>query len=191
MNPIERLLVANRGEIAVRIIRTAKKMGIQTVAVFSEADRSAPHVDMADAAECIGKAPVDQSYLNQKKILQAAKIHNVDAIHPGYGLLSEDANFAEACKKHGIIFIGPSPVHLREFGLKHRARAIAADAGVPLAPGSELIHDLDTAEHKAKSIGYPIMLKGTAGGGGIGMALCKTPDELNENFDRVRRLAES
>ena len=191
MNPIERILVANRGEIAVRIIKTAKKMGIQTVAVFSEADRSAPHVDMADAAEYIGKAPVDQSYLSSEKILKAAKIHRADAIHPGYGLLSEDASFAEACEKYGVIFIGPSPGHLREFGLKHRARKIAADAGVPLAPGSELINDIEAARHEAEAIGYPIMIKGTAGGGGIGMALCKTPDELNENFGRVRRLAES
>ena len=124
MKPIERILVANRGEIAVRIIKTAQKMGIKTVAVFSEADRSAPHVQMADAAECIGQAPVDQSYLNSERILQAAQIHKAEAIHPGYGLLSEDADFAEACEKKGLIFIGPAPEHLREFGLKHRARLL-------------------------------------------------------------------
>ena len=191
MKPIERILVANRGEIAVRIIKTAQKMGIKTVAVFSEADRSAPHVQMADAAECIGPAPVDQSYLNSERILQAAQIHKAEAIHPGYGLLSEDANFAEACEKKGLIFIGPAPEHLREFGLKHRARTLAADAGVPLAPGSELISDPAEASDEANAVGYPIMLKGTAGGGGIGMALCETPNELNENFDRVCRLAES
>ena len=161
------------------------------MAVFSEADRSAPHVQMADAAECIGQAPVDQSYLNSERILQAAQIHKAEAIHPGYGLLSEDADFAEACEKKGLIFIGPAPEHLREFGLKHRARALAADAGVPLAPGSELISDLAEAGDEANAVGYPIMLKGTAGGGGIGMALCETPNELNENFDRVCRLAES
>ena len=191
MKPIERILVANRGEIAVRIIKTAQKMGIQTVAVFSEADRSAPHVQIADSAECIGPAQVDQSYLNSERIFQAAKSHKAEAIHPGYGLLSEDADFAEACEKQGLIFIGPAPGHLREFGLKHRARALAADAGVPLAPGSELIRDLAGARVEADAVGYPIMLKGTAGGGGIGMALCETPDELNENFDRVCRLAES
>ncbi len=171
MKPIERILVANRGEIAVRIIKTAQKMGIQTVAVFSEADRSAPHVQIADSAECIGPSPVDQSYLNSERIFQAAKIHKAEAIHPGYGLLSEDADFAEACEKQGLIFIGPAPGHLREFGLKHRARALAADAGVPLAPGSELIRDLAGARVEADAVGYPIMLEGTAGGGGIGMAL--------------------
>ena len=191
MKPIKRILVANRGEIAVRILKTAQKMGLETVAVFSEADRAAPHVQMADRAECIGPSPVDQSYLNPDKILQAAKIHQADAIHPGYGLLSEDADFAEACDAEGLVFIGPTPKQLREFGLKHRARALASETGVPLAPGSGLIRDLANAELEAEAIGYPVMLKGTAGGGGIGMALCATPEELKGNFERVRRLAES
>ncbi len=191
MKPIERILVANRGEIAVRIMKTAQKMGLQTVAVFSEVDRGAPHVQMADATECIGSSPVDQSYLNMDKILQAAKIHQADAIHPGYGLLSEDANFAEACERDGLVFVGPDPGQLRDFGLKHRARSLASAAGVPLAPGSGLILDLMTARGEAEEIGYPVMLKGTAGGGGIGMALCATSDELKDNFDRVRRLAEA
>ena len=191
MKPIKRILVANRGEIAVRILKTAQKMGLETVAVFSEADRGAPHVQMADRAECIGPSPVDQSYLSPDKILQAAKIHQADAIHPGYGLLSEDADFAEGCDAEGLVFIGPTPKQLREFGLKHRARALASETGVPLAPGSGLIRDLANAELEAKAIGYPVMLKGTAGGGGIGMALCATPEELKGNFERVRRLAES
>ena len=163
MKPIKRILVGNRGEIAVRILKTAEKMGLETVAVFSEADRGAPHVQMADQAECIGPSPVDQSYLNPDKILQAAKIHQANAIHPGYGLLSEDADFAEACDAEGLIFIGPTPKQLREFGLKHRARALASETGVPLAPGSGLIRDLANAELEAGAIGYPVMLKGTAG----------------------------
>ena len=117
MKPFKRILVANRGEIAVRILKTARKMGLETVAVFSEADRPAPHVQMADRAECIGPSPVDQSYLCPEKILKAAKIHQADAIHPGYGLLSEDAVFAEACETEGLVFIGPIPDQLREFGL--------------------------------------------------------------------------
>ena len=191
MKPIERILVANRGEIAVRIMKSAQKMGLETVAVFSEADRGAPHVQMADIAECIGSSPVDQSYLSPGKILQAAKIHQVDAIHPGYGLLSEDADFAEACEAEGLIFIGPTPSHLHEFGLKHRARALASETGVPLAPGSGLISDPESAKREAEAIGYPVMLKGTAGGGGIGMALCATPEELEGNFEGVRRLTSS
>ena len=153
MKPIERILVANRGEIAVRIMKSAQKMGLETVAVFSEADRGAPHVQMADIAECIGSSPVDQSYLSPGKILQAAKIHQVDAIHPGYGLLSEDADFAEACEAEGLIFIGPTPSHLHEFGLKHRARALASETGVPLAPGSGLISDPESAKREAEAIG--------------------------------------
>ena len=151
MNPIERILVANRGEIAVRIMKTAQKMGIQTVAVFSEADRGAPHVRIADRAECIGPASVDQSYLLTDKVLEAARIHEADAIHPGYGLLSEDAEFAETCERNGLIFIGPAPGQLREFGLKHRARALATETGVPLAPGSDLISDPESAEQEAKA----------------------------------------
>ncbi len=191
MNPIERILVANRGEIAVRIIKTAQKMGLETVAVFSEADRGATHVQMADRAECIGPSPVDQSYLNTDKILQVARTHGADAIHPGYGLLSEDADFAESCERNGLIFIGPSSRQILEFGLKHRARALASDAKVPLAPGSGLVNDPVTAQREAETIGYPVMLKGTAGGGGIGMALCANSEELNRNFEKVRRLAES
>ncbi len=191
MNPIERILVANRGEIAVRIIKTAQKMGLEIVAVFSEADRGAPHVQMADRAECIGPSPVDQSYLNTDKILQVARTHGADAIHPGYGLLSEDADFAESCERNGLVFIGPTSRQILEFGLKHRARALASDAKVPLAPGSDLLNDPVTAQREAETIGYPVMLKGTAGGGGIGMALCANSEELNRNFEKVRRLAES
>ena len=153
MNPIERILVANRGEISVRIMKTAQKMGIQTVAVFSEADRGAPHVRIADRAECIGPASVDQSYLLTDKVLEAARIHEADAIHPGYGLLSEDAEFAETCERNGFIFIGPAPGQLREFGLKHRARALATGAGGPRAPGSGLVNVPGTAQREAESVG--------------------------------------
>ncbi|GIS29079.1 MAG: hypothetical protein CM15mP130_1090 [Verrucomicrobiota bacterium] len=155
------------------------------MAVFSEADRSAPHVQMADRAECIGPAPVDQSYLNPEKIFQAAKIHKADAIHPGYGLLSEDADFAEACEKQGLIFIGPAPGIFVNSGLNTVPGLFAADAGVPLAPGSELSGEPGRGQSRGRRGGLPYHAKGYGWGGGIGMALCETPDELNENFDRV------
>ena len=187
----KRILIANRGEIAVRIIHTAKRMGLETVAVFSEADRGAPHVRLADFAHCIGDSPVDQSYLVTEKILQVAKDFHAEAIHPGYGLLSEDPTFVEACEIQNLVFIGPSADHLREFGLKHRARTLAQQSGAPLPPGSGLLEDPDQAIHEAERTGYPVMLKSTAGGGGIGMALCSDSDELKEAMERVRRLAQS
>ena len=157
MSTFTRILVANRGEIAVRILETVKKMGLETVSVFSEADRGAPHVGMADFAECIGDSPVDQSYLVASKILACAKKFGAEAVHPGYGLLSEDAGFAEDCRKNKLVFIGPRPEQIREFGLKHRARALAEQSGIPLAPGSGLIESGEEANREAEKIGFPVM----------------------------------
>ena len=191
MASFKRILIANRGEIAVRIIRTAQKMGLETIAVYSEADRGAPHVRMADYAGYLGESTVEQSYLNAEKILRWAQDFQAEAIHPGYGLLSEDPSFAESCKAQNLVFIGPTAEHLRDFGLKHRARTLAEQSGAPLPPGSGLIEDSSQALREAEETGYPVMLKSTAGGGGIGMALCSTNDELLEAIERVRRLAES
>ena len=175
----------------MRIIRTAKKMGLETVAVFSEADRGALHVEMADFSECIGNSPVGQSYLVGPKILACAQRLGVDAIHPGYGLLSEDANFAESCESKNLVFIGPRPDQIRKFGLKHRARTLAEKSGVPLPPGSGLVKSWEEAIREAEKIGFPVMLKSTAGGGGIGMSLCSSSSELKGAMRQVRRMAQS
>ena len=186
-----KILIANRGEIAVRIIRTAKEMGIGTVAVYSEADEDALHVRMADEATCLGPAPVAESYLNKEKILAAAEEHGAEAIHPGYGLLSEDPTFSNASETAGIAFIGPTAGQMEKFGLKHTARAIAEEAQVPLVPGTGLLQDANEARELAHDIGYPVMIKSTAGGGGIGMAVCRSEDTLEEDFNRVDRLGKS
>ncbi|MPY50183.1 5-oxoprolinase/urea amidolyase family protein [Streptomyces acidicola] len=183
------LLVANRGEIAVRIIRTARELGLRTVAVYSDADRSAPHVRLADQAVRLGPAPAKESYLDVDLVLKAAKDTGAGAIHPGYGFLSEDAAFARRCEDAGIVFVGPTPEQLELFGAKHTARAAAEAAGVPLAPGTDLLADLDEALSAADRIGYPVMLKATGGGGGIGMSACRSADELTEAWERVRRVA--
>jgi len=185
-----KVLIANRGAIACRIVRTLDRMGIASVAVHSEADRYSRHVAMAGEAVAIGPAPAAESYLSIARILDAAKRTGAEAIHPGYGFLSENADFAEACAAAGIVFIGPRPEHIRAFGLKHEARALAAKAGVPLAPGTGLIADLDTALADAGRLGFPVMLKSTAGGGGIGLQRCADAADLRASFDRVRRLAE-
>ncbi|MDR3436750.1 urea carboxylase [Telmatospirillum sp.] len=184
-----KVLVANRGAIACRIIRTLDRMGIASVAVYSEADRHSLHVSMAGEAICVGPAPAAQSYLKTDAILEAARRVGADAIHPGYGFLSENADFAEACGRAGLVFIGPQPENIRAFGLKHRARALAAAAGVPLAPGSGLLADVGEALREADRIGYPVMLKSTAGGGGIGLQLCRSAAEMAPLFERVKRLA--
>ncbi|MFC5909345.1 urea carboxylase [Streptacidiphilus monticola] len=183
------LLVANRGEIAVRIIRTARRLGLRTVAVFSDPDRSAPHVRLADAAVRLGPAPAKQSYLDAELVLRAAERSGAGAVHPGYGFLSEDAEFARRCERAGIVFVGPTAEQLELFGAKHTARAAAEAAGVPLAPGTGLLPDLPTALDQAERIGYPVMLKATGGGGGIGMATCRTPDQLADAWERVQRVA--
>jgi urea carboxylase len=185
----KKVLIANRGAIACRVIRTLDRMGVESVAVYSEADRHSLHVAQASEAVCVGPPPAAQSYLDAARILRAAKETGADAIHPGYGFLSENPDFAEACAAAGIAFIGPRPEHMRAFGLKHRAREIAEKAGVPLAPGGGLVADLDAARTEAARIGFPLMIKSTAGGGGIGLQLCTSADEFGPMFERVQRLA--
>lgn len=174
-----KILIANRGEIALRIICACKDLGIKTVAVYSEADRHSLHVRFADEAICIGPAKSSLSYLNVASVMSAAEITNVDAIHPGYGFLSENADFAEMCELSGIKFIGPRPEVIRDMGLKQRARAIMAEAGVPILPGSKgVLNSAEEALELASAIGYPIMLKAAAGGGGRGMRIVRAEQEL-------------
>ena len=186
-----KVLIANRGAIACRIVRTLRRMGIASVAVYSEADKDSLHVTMADEAVFIGPAPAKESYLRQDTLFAAARATGAQAIHPGYGFLSENADFAAACAEQGFIFIGPTPAQMRAFGLKHTARALAERHGVPLLPGSELLADAAAACKAAQQIGYPVMLKSTAGGGGIGMQLCWSERELADAFDSVQRLAQN
>ena len=185
------VLVANRGEIACRILRSARELGMGTVAVFSDADRGAPHVRLADMAVRIGPAPARESYLCVDAILDAAVSTGAGVIHPGYGFLSEDAAFAAAVEAAGLVFAGPTPEQLRVFGTKHTARAAARAAGVPMIAGSDLLPDLAAARSAAADIGFPVMLKATGGGGGIGMTVCRTPAELAAGYERVARLAAS
>lgn len=185
------VLVANRGEIACRIIKTLKALGLKSVAIYSEADRHSLHVREADDAYCVGPAAVSDSYLNIENILSACEKSGAEAVHPGYGFLSESADFAERLAEKGITFIGPQPKQLREFGTKHTARALAEKAGVPLLPGTGLLSDLAEALSAAAKIGYPVMLKSTAGGGGIGLQLCASDAELEKAFDTVRRMGEN
>ncbi|HXF09365.1 MAG TPA: urea carboxylase [Desulfuromonadaceae bacterium] len=186
-----KVLIANRGAIACRIIRTLKQLGVRSVTVYSDADANSLHVAQADEAVGIGGTIAAESYLSFEKIFDAARRTGAQAIHPGYGFLSENAEFAEACAKEGFIFIGPTPKQMREFGLKHSARAIAQAHGVPMLPGSELLDSLADAKKEANRIGYPVMLKSTAGGGGIGMRMCADETALVEAYESVRRLAAS
>jgi urea carboxylase len=183
------LLVANRGEIAARIIRTARRTGLRTVAVFSDPDRGAPHVRLADTAVRLGPAPAAASYLDVGAVLAAAAATGAGAVHPGYGFLSEDADFARRCEAAGLAFVGPQPRHLDVFGAKHTARAAAEAAGVPLLPGTGLLPDLDAALAAAGRLGYPVMLKATGGGGGIGMRACRSAGELAAAWEPVQRAA--
>ncbi|MGE3360252.1 MAG: urea carboxylase [Acidimicrobiia bacterium] len=185
------VLVANRGEIAVRIIRTLRRLGIRSVAVHSSADRSAAHVLDADVAVPIGDGPPAASYLRIDRIVEAAQRTGARAVHPGYGLLSERPELVEACEAAGLTFIGPTAAHLRDFGQKHTARALATAAGVRLAAGSGLLADLDEARAAADAVGYPVMVKASAGGGGIGMRICHDRRELDGAYESVRRLAEA
>ena len=186
-----KVLIANRGAIACRVIRTLKKLGIQSVAVYSEADRDSLHVTLADEAVYIGEAPASQSYLNVEKILEVAKQTGAQAIHPGYGFLSENAEFCDLCEAQGIAFIGPNSAQMRAFGLKHTARELAIQANVPLLPGSQLLADEAEALTEAARIGYPVMLKSTAGGGGIGMRLVWNEAELKDAYATVSYLAQA
>ncbi|MDJ0041207.1 urea carboxylase [Pantoea allii] len=185
------LLIANRGAIACRILRTLRAMQVKGIAVYSEADLSSLHIRDADEALSLGDGPAMQTYLVAEKIIAAAQQSGANAIHPGYGFLSENAAFAEACEKAGLIFVGPTPQQLRTFGLKHTARALAKAEGVPLLEGSELLADIDDASRAAEAVGYPVMLKSTAGGGGIGMRVCRDVQELAEAFETVQRLGQN
>lgn len=187
----EKVLVANRGEIAVRICRTLAELGVGSVAVYAEADRDALHVEAADEAIPLGAGGVAETYLDQAKLLAAVAAIGADAVHPGYGFLSENAAFAQALEDLGVAFIGPRPAHIRSFGLKHEARALAESAGLALLPGSGLLADAEDAMAWGERLGYPVMLKSSAGGGGIGMARCDDEAALRERFSVVRRLAET
>jgi urea carboxylase len=184
-----KVLIANRGVVACRILRTLRRMGIGSVAVFSEADAGSLHVAEADEAVCIGPPAAAASYLDGATLLAAARRTGAEAIHPGYGFLSENADFAERCEASGIVFVGPSSEQIRLFGLKHSSRELARAQGIPLLPGSDLLIDLESARGAAARIGFPVMLKATAGGGGIGMRVCERADELSEAFAAVTRLA--
>ena len=182
-----KILIANRGEIALRVIRTCKEMGIKTVAVYSTADKDSLHVKFADEAVCIGKPAGVDSYLNIPHLMAAAEITNADAVHPGYGFLAENARFAEICGEHGIKFIGPLPHQIRSMGDKITAKETMIKAGVPVIPGSEgLISSVEEAKPIAKTIGYPIILKATAGGGGKGMRVVWQEEDLEKAFNAAK-----
>ena len=186
-----KILIANRGEIAVRVIRACKEMGISTVSVFSEADRDALHVHLADESICIGPAQVKDSYLNMSAIISAAVLSGAQAIHPGYGLLSENAKFADLCAQCNIEFIGPSAEVIAKMGDKDQARKTMKAAGVPVTPGSDLLSDLPQAEAEAERIGFPLILKARAGGGGRGIRIVSSAGELEKAFLTASREAKS
>ncbi|GAK01022.1 LOW QUALITY PROTEIN: biotin carboxylase of acetyl-CoA carboxylase [Geomicrobium sp. JCM 19055] len=189
---INKVLIANRGEIAVRIIRACRELDIETVAVYSEPDANHLHVVMADEAYCIGPSTATESYLKKTNIIATALKTGCDAIHPGYGFLAENAEFAEICEDHGLIFIGPSPTAINRMGDKSQARDTMKAAGVPIVPGSDgLIEREDEAIEIAKDIGYPVIIKATAGGGGKGMRVAQNRDELVRSIQTARREAES
>ncbi|MFZ7114342.1 MAG: acetyl-CoA carboxylase biotin carboxylase subunit [Bacteroidota bacterium] len=186
----KKILIANRGEIALRIIRTCKEMGIKTVAVYSTADKDSLHVRFADEAVCIGPPPSKDSYLNIASIMAAAEITNADAIHPGYGFLSENSKFSQICKEHGVKFIGATPEQIDQMGDKSNAKDTMKKAGVPTIPGSEgLLTDLKEGLKTAKKIGYPVIIKATAGGGGRGMRIIWKPEEFEVLWDSARQEA--
>lgn len=186
----QKILIANRGEIALRIQRACRELGILTVAVHSTADSEAMHVRLADESVCIGPPPAKDSYLNIPAILSAAAITGADALHPGYGFLSENANFAEMVEAHGLTFIGPASQHIRMMGDKIAAKAAMAELGVPLVPGSDgAVPDMATARTVADRIGYPVLIKASAGGGGRGMKVAQRPEELEDAFTLARNEA--
>lgn len=186
----KKILIANRGEIALRIIRTCKEMGISTVAVYSTADRESLHVRFADEAVCIGPAPSAQSYLNMSNIIAAAEVTNADAIHPGYGFLSENARFSELCAMHGIKFIGARPEMINAMGDKASARESMKKAGVPIIPGTDgVLRDAAHALETAKTLGFPVIMKATAGGGGRGMRIVWEEDQIAPNYESAQREA--
>ena len=179
----KKILIANRGEIALRVICACKELGVRTVAIYSEADRNSLHVRFADEAICIGPPPLAQSYLNIPAVISAAEIANVDAIHPGYGLLSENANFAEVCETCNVKFIGPPPEVTRLMGEKEKARAAMKKAGVPILPGSEgVLGGEGEAVEWGRSVGFPVIIKASAGGGGRGMRIVRSEEEMPALF---------
>jgi acetyl-CoA carboxylase biotin carboxylase subunit len=183
----KKVLIANRGEIALRVIRTCKEMGIKTIAVYSTADKDSLHVKFADEAVCIGKPSSSDSYLNIPHIMAAAEITNADSIHPGYGFLAENAKFAEICGEHNIKFIGPTPAQIRAMGDKMTAKETMIKAGVPVVPGGEsLLSSVEEAKSLARDIGYPIILKATAGGGGKGMRVVWEEGEMEKNYETAK-----
>jgi len=188
---LKKVLIANRGEIAVRVIRACKELGIQTVAVYSEADRDALHVKLADEAYCIGPKLSKDSYLSFPAILSVAEKTGADGIHPGYGFLAENADFAEACENAGIKFIGPSSKSIRIMGIKDVARAEMQKAGVPLVPGTGIVPDIETGKKWAAEIGYPVIIKATAGGGGKGIRVARTEEELVKGIEITQKEAQA
>src|SRR3546814_764833 len=185
---ITKILIANRGEIACRVIRTARKMGIATVAVYSDADARAPHVAMADEAVYLGPPPAAQSYLLADKIIEACKATGANAVHPGYGFLSERESFAKACAENGIVFIGPPPNAIAAMGDKIESKKLAKKAGVSVVPG--FVGEIEDTAHAvsiASDIGYPVMMKASAGGGGKGMRLAWSEQDVREGFESVKR----
>lgn len=184
---INKVLIANRGEIAVRIIRACREMGIETVAVYSKADETALHVQLADEAVCIGPAASKDSYLNMENIISATVISGADAIHPGFGFLSENARFAEMCRQCHITFIGPSPELIHKMGNKSEARKTMMEAGVPVVPGTrEPVYTTEEARKMADAMGYPVMIKASSGGGGKGMRISRSPEDFEENFQMAQ-----
>ena len=188
---IQSVLIANRGAIATRIIRTLKAMGVRSIAVYAEADRDSLHVQHADEHYSLGEGSASLTYLDQDKLFAIARESGADAIHPGYGFLSENPAFVRRCEQSGIVFLGPTPEQIEVFGLKHRARQLAMDSEVPLVAGSELLETVQDALDAATVIGYPVMLKSTAGGGGIGMQLCADDQQLGDAFESVKRLSQN
>ncbi|MEO8560006.1 MAG: biotin carboxylase N-terminal domain-containing protein, partial [Rhodospirillales bacterium] len=188
----DKVLIANRGEIALRIHRACREMGIKTVAVHSTADADAMHVRLADESVCIGPAPASQSYLNMAAILSAATITGANAVHPGYGFLSENAKFAQMVEDHGMTFIGPTPEHISMMGDKIVAKQTAADLGLPLVPGSAgPVTSIDEIKALGDKIGYPVLVKAVAGGGGRGMKVIESPDQAEEAFNLASNEAKS
>lgn len=187
---VQKVLIANRGAIASRIIRTCKKLGIYTVAIYSEADEYLPYVKKADEAVLIGPSPVQESYLNMSKIIEVAKEKQVEAIHPGYGFLSENSMFAKLCEEAGFVWIGPSSTTIEQMGNKLIARKSMEKAGVPIIPGTiSPITNIEAALQHARKIGYPIMLKAASGGGGVGLQVIHSEEELNKMFERIKERA--
>ena len=184
-----KILIANRGEIAIRVIRACKEMGIATVAVYSEADKDALHVSLADESCCIGKATPRDSYLNMNNIIMAAKLFGAEAIHPGYGFLSENPDFSDLCRDSGIVFIGPGGSVIAKMGDKDMARKTMQAAGVPVIPGCELVENIDHAKKEAEKIGFPLLIKARAGGGGRGIRLVSSPAELEPQYQMATREA--